>query len=136
MAGMKKRHSSRDLTQAEMDDLTIADANDPSAWGDSIRVGASESAKPRWVTEARRRSSLEPSESIEVESSIITRIGYNASTKTLHVEFRSGRIYQYFDVPEKEYEDLKNASSAGSYFSRAIRPKYPSAEVVFDCRVN
>jgi len=38
-------HGVHELTEAEMDELTIADANDPSAWGDPIVVPASKSRK-------------------------------------------------------------------------------------------
>jgi hypothetical protein len=47
---MKKRM----LTDDEIDALAIAEADDPSAWGDPIVVPASASPRPTWMTEARR----------------------------------------------------------------------------------
>lgn len=36
----------------------------------------------------------------EVESSVIRAVGH---TRVLEIEFESGRIYQYYDVPEDIY---------------------------------
>ena len=51
-----------------------------------------------------------------VTSSNISSIGYDASSQTLEVEFKHGGIYQYYDVPQHEYEGLMNAPSHGKYF--------------------
>ena len=59
-----------------------------------------------------------------VESSNIVSIGYNSFTKTLEVEFWSGSIYQYFDVPPKVYQELLSADSHGGYLSKNIRRKF------------
>lgn len=59
-----------------------------------------------------------------VTSSNLLSIGYDAETNTLEVEFKGGTIYQYFDVPEDEYESLMNAPSHGVYFSANIRDNY------------
>jgi hypothetical protein len=132
---MKKRHVLGDLSEAERDACTIADVDDPSAWGDPEEVPPSKSAKPSWVVAARSAAAKAPTDRVDVESSVIARIGYNASSATLHVEFKSGRLYQYFNVPVRVYESLKNAASVGSYFNNRIRPKYECAEIVFDRRV-
>jgi hypothetical protein len=44
-----------------------------------------------------------------VQSSNMRSIGYDESTKRLKVEFSSGLIYQYNDVPPKMYAALMNA---------------------------
>lgn len=59
-----------------------------------------------------------------VESSNLASVGYDAQTQTLEIEFNHGGVYQYFDVPESEYEALMSASSHGSYFSANIRNDY------------
>ena len=56
-------------------------------------------------------------------------IGYDPPTQTLEVFFKSGGIYQYFDVPERIYEDLKKAESPGGYLNREIRGRYRYARV-------
>ena len=60
----------------------------------------------------------------EVESSNIALIGYDKESKVLEIEFKNGGIYQYFKVPEEEYDDLIKAESHGSYFNRNIGNSY------------
>lgn len=66
---------------------------------------------------------------IRVNSSNIFSIGYEKGTKTLEVEFKTGAIYQYYNVPQAEYEALMSASSHGSYFSRNIRNYYTTHRI-------
>jgi hypothetical protein len=47
---------------------------------------------------------------------------------TLEIEFKSGRIYQYFDVPETVYQELMTAPSHGKFFNAYIRSVYRSAQ--------
>ncbi len=56
-----------------------------------------------------------------VKSSDITSIGYDASTSTLEVEFRTGAVYQYYSVPRSVYEGRMGAKSHGSYFARYVK---------------
>ena len=60
----------------------------------------------------------------KVRSTNIASVGYDAGTKTLEIEFRSGGVYQYAGVPEKRYESLMKAPAVGSYFHREIKPWY------------
>jgi hypothetical protein len=64
-----------------------------------------------------------------VTSSVIAGVTYDPRTNTLEVEFHTGRVYQYFDVPPTEYDALRQADSVGRYFNRAIRNRYRSREV-------
>nr|WP_207626297.1 KTSC domain-containing protein [Mycolicibacterium wolinskyi] len=59
-----------------------------------------------------------------VDSSNVSRIGYDAATEDLYVEFSSGRIYVYSRVPQASYEELLAADSKGSYMNREIKPNY------------
>lgn len=59
-----------------------------------------------------------------VTSSNLLSIGYDVETNTLEVEFKGGTVYQYFDVPEDEYDSLMSASSQGVYFAAHIRENY------------
>ena len=59
-----------------------------------------------------------------VTSTDIRSIGYDGESLTLEIEFHSGGIYQYFDVPETVHRDLISASSHGGYFHRHIRDQY------------
>ena len=59
---------------------------------------------------------------IPVSSSNIFSIGYDNGT--LEIQFHSGGIYQYFNVPEHIYENLMSASSHGTYFASHIKNFY------------
>ncbi len=56
-----------------------------------------------------------------VDSSNLASVGYDSDAKILEIEFNSGGIYQYFDVPESVYEGLMSASSHGTYFDQNIK---------------
>ena len=70
------------------------------------------------------RDSITTMKREKVSSSNIASIGYDAENQILEIEFNHGGVYQYFDVPESEYNALMNASSHGSYFSANIRNDY------------
>ena len=59
-----------------------------------------------------------------VSSSNVASVGYDVSSSTLEVEFLSGAVYQYFNVPEFEWQSLMQASSHGTYLSANIRERY------------
>lgn len=57
-----------------------------------------------------------------VESSQITAIGYDPEARRLFILFKNGAAtYAYENVSEVQYENLMNAESVGSYFSRTIQ---------------
>jgi tyrosyl-tRNA synthetase len=56
-----------------------------------------------------------------VESTSLASVGYHAETRTLEVEFQHGGVYQYFDVPHDEYEELMDAQSHGKSFADNIK---------------
>ncbi len=58
---------------------------------------------------------------VPVTSSNIRSVGYDESTKTLEIEFNSGGVYQYFDVPSTIHAGLIAASSVGSYFDVNVK---------------
>lgn len=59
-----------------------------------------------------------------VVSSNLASVGYDADSMTLEVEFLSGSVYQYFDVPASEFQQLLSAASVGRYFCQFIRDSY------------
>jgi hypothetical protein len=59
-----------------------------------------------------------------VNSSNLISVGYDAVSKTLEIEFQSGNIYQYLDVPESTYQGLMTASSKGEYFHDNILKEF------------
>jgi len=64
-----------------------------------------------------------------VTSSNIASVGYDPNTMTLEVEFTNGSVYQYFDVPETEYQNLMGASSVGTYLNQNIKASYRYAQI-------
>lgn len=60
-------------------------------------------------------------EMIPVTSSNIEAIGYDVESETLQVEFKNGSTYQYFDVPERVFEQLRDADSVGAYLSSNVK---------------
>lgn len=55
-----------------------------------------------------------------IVSSNLKTVGYDGYRHILEIEFKSGSIYQYFDVPEEIYKQLFSVSSAGRFFHKYI----------------
>ena len=68
-------------------------------------------------------------EMIPVVSSSVESIGYSEEIQILKVKFLRGGVYEYKNVPLMEFEQLKNASSVGSYLSRNIARNYSYEKV-------
>lgn len=64
-----------------------------------------------------------------VNSSMIASIGYETSSSTLEIEFNSGTVWQYFDVPENVYYDMTNSGSLGNFFNTNIKGQYSESRV-------
>jgi hypothetical protein len=64
-----------------------------------------------------------------VDSTNIERIGYDSNSNTLRIEFKSNRTYDYSNVPESVFTELRNASSIGSYHARNIKNSYRYTEI-------
>jgi KTSC domain-containing protein len=62
-------------------------------------------------------------------SSNIISAGYDAAAKILEVEFQSGKVYQYLDVPQNIYQDLMTAESKGEFFHDNILKEFDFKEV-------
>jgi len=61
---------------------------------------------------------------ISVQSSNICSIGYDTDKRILEIEFKSGSVYQYFNVPQEVYNELVQTSSVGRYFTKNIKDVY------------
>ncbi|ELY2010338.1 KTSC domain-containing protein [Flavobacterium psychrophilum] len=65
-----------------------------------------------------------------VDSSMIASFGHDANSSTLEVEFKKGgSIWQYFDVSESVYYEMKSASSCGKFFLLNIKGQYTESQV-------
>ena len=69
----------------------------------------------------------------QVTSSNITSIAYDAEHKWLGVEFCSGSIYNYFDVPKSVYDLLMETNrkngSVGKVFNSNVKGIYEFVKV-------
>lgn len=59
-----------------------------------------------------------------VDSSMIRAVGYDPRQHLLEIEFNSGRVYQYSDVPQDVFKGLMSAESKGRYFLGNIEGIY------------
>ena len=65
-------------------------------------------------------------------SSVIRRFDYDPRAQALDVEFVSGRLYRYADVPAEVAEAFREAASKGRFFNARIRDHYPFKELTSD----
>lgn len=56
-----------------------------------------------------------------IKSSNLKAVGYDPKTNTLEVEFHTGAVHQFDDVPAGIANALVAAKSPGSYFHSEIR---------------
>ncbi|TKJ39111.1 KTSC domain-containing protein [candidate division LCP-89 bacterium B3_LCP] len=66
---------------------------------------------------------------IPVDSTNVASVGYDPPTQTLEIEFHSGGIYQYFDIPQTVYDELLKAGSVGKFLNAHIKGSYRYARV-------
>ncbi len=62
---------------------------------------------------------------VHVRSSAIRKIGYEASTRRMYIDFEdSDPYYTYCGVPEGVYQSFVSARSVGSYYHQHIKDRY------------
>lgn len=59
-----------------------------------------------------------------VESSNVRSIGYDENLCILEVEFHSGLVYQYYDVPSYVYYEFMTADSKGGFLHQNIKDHF------------
>jgi len=59
-----------------------------------------------------------------VASSNVHSVGFDSASGTLEVEFNSGGLYQYLNVPQSVYVAFMRASSKGRYLNDHIKDRY------------
>ena len=64
-----------------------------------------------------------------LRSRAIVSAGYDAETRALEIEFSSGRIYRFSDVPAGVYEWLVRVPNKGIYIARSITGRYAYEDV-------
>jgi hypothetical protein len=64
-----------------------------------------------------------------IESTDLSKVGYNRATRILKVRFHDGRIYEFFGVPESIHKRLIGAESKGRFFHDTIRYRFAYRKV-------
>jgi hypothetical protein len=64
-----------------------------------------------------------------VISTAIRSVGYEPATRTLEIEFQTGRVYRYSPVPRFVYRELMAAPVKGKYFHDHVQYSYTYEEV-------
>jgi lysyl-tRNA synthetase class 2 len=62
-------------------------------------------------------------------STVIRHFEYDDERSELRIQFQSGRVYNYKNVPRDQYDAMKRAFAKGEYFNRHIKDKYPFVRV-------
>jgi len=68
-------------------------------------------------------------ELIDVDSRMISAVGYDEQQLLLEVVFKPSGAYQYRNVPKQVYQELLDADSKGSYMRNSIIDRYPTERV-------
>jgi hypothetical protein len=66
---------------------------------------------------------------VPVDSKSLRSVGYDASTRKLEVEFHSGRVYAFAEVPASVHDWLMRSPNKGGFFNRMIRERYEVRQV-------
>lgn len=59
-----------------------------------------------------------------VSSSSVRSIGYHEDARALEVEFHSGGVYRYREVPREVFEQFHAADSRGRFLHDRVRDQY------------
>jgi hypothetical protein len=54
----------------------------------------------------------------------VRSIGYDRSSRVLEIEFVRGRVYRYFDVPVRCFEETGRGGLEGIYVNTIIKPRF------------
>jgi hypothetical protein len=57
-------------------------------------------------------------------SSSVRSLGYDVDARTLDIEYPSGGVYRYFEVPPAAFRALFTAQSLGLMVNTQIKPNY------------
>jgi hypothetical protein len=60
----------------------------------------------------------------DLSSSSLARVAYDPNSMVMSVEFNTGSVYEYFDVPQTLFEQLVAAGSAGQFLVQNVKGTY------------
>ncbi|MBO9562124.1 MAG: KTSC domain-containing protein [Niastella sp.] len=62
-------------------------------------------------------------------STVIAHIEYDVNQTLLRIQFVSGAVYEYLQVPEIVYNTMKGYREKGVFLNKFIKGKYPFKKV-------
>jgi hypothetical protein len=63
-------------------------------------------------------------ETLSVESSAVSEVSYFPNVERLFVQFKNGREYEYFNVPNHVMTGLREAPSKGKFLNKYVLAFY------------
>jgi hypothetical protein len=63
-------------------------------------------------------------ETLSVESSAVSEVSYYPNVERLFVQFKNGREYEYFNVPNHVMTGLREAPSKGKFLNKYVLAFY------------
>lgn len=60
----------------------------------------------------------------KVNSSHLASVGYEPTSRKMHIEFKNGAVYEYSAVPKQFHKTLTEADSQGSFFHQNFKPHF------------
>jgi hypothetical protein len=66
---------------------------------------------------------------VPVSSSSVRSVGYDPERFILEIEFCSGGVYQYLQVPAAAHRLLLQAASIGEYVNSIIKPRFEAVRL-------
>ena len=86
-----------------------------------LTLGTASASEQRQISSRIARQS--------VHSHVLAAVGYSKRLHALEVEFISGAIYRYSDVPPQLYRDFLSAASKARFYDANVRGHFPSVHV-------
>jgi hypothetical protein len=59
-----------------------------------------------------------------IKSSLIESIGYDNAAQALHVKFKDGKHYVYFETTQALFDDFEKSESSGRFFAANVRGRF------------
>ena len=61
---------------------------------------------------------------LTIDSKMLSSVAYDTEKQILHLRFRTGDVYRYFDFPSEAHQEFLKAESRGKYFLENIRDQF------------
>jgi hypothetical protein len=67
---------------------------------------------------------------VQVQSTVIASVGYDETTRMLDIEFHSGAVWRYLDVPPEIHRALLDADSKGRFYNANIKGRFKARKIL------